>query len=148
DFIGAYTERLALENLTPDQIRTVWMKDAVFNYETEMWETKRRSLPWTGEDYVLLCPKDLLTRDETWINKHDLLRRFEEIPPAIPDAQLRELVSSYFERMLPRHPRRGPTQKEQAEAARRTILEFPQLIDYYIRAKEQQGDQATSVASE
>jgi hypothetical protein len=76
------------------------------------------------------------------------LRRFEDIPPAIPDDQLRELVSNYFRNMLPRHGRRYPSLREQADAARRTILQFPELIDYYIRAKEQHGDQAANVASE
>ena len=148
DFLYSYTESFALKHLKPDQVRTVAIANAVFNYETEAWESKQYTLPWIDGDHVVLSPKDLLTRDENWINKIDLLRRFEEIPPAIPDGQLRALVSNYFERMLPRHPRRGPNQKEYAEAARLTILEFPQLIDYYIRSKEVRSDQAASVATE
>jgi hypothetical protein len=148
DFLGNYTEAFATAHLDPDQVRVVWIKNAVFNYETEAWESKKRTLPWVDGDHVILCPKDLLTRDENWINKNDFLHRFEDIPPAIPDEQLRGLVSNYFERMLPRHARREPNQKEYAEAARRTIIEFPQLIDYYIRTKEQEGERATSIASE
>ena len=105
-------------------------------------------MPWADNDYVILSPKDLLTRDENWINKIDLVRRFQDIPPAIPDAQLRWQISNYFQRVLPRHPRKEPSQKEYTEAARQTILEFPQIVDYYIRQKEQTGDEATSVASE
>jgi hypothetical protein len=148
EFLCSFTEAFVRTHLTADQVRTVWIKNAVFNYEVEVWESKKHTLPWIDSDYVILCPKDLLTRDENWINKNDLLHRFEDIPPAIPDEQLRGLVSNYFERMLPRHARREPNQKEYAEAARRTILEFPQMIDYYIRAKEQEGEQATSIASE
>jgi hypothetical protein len=148
DFLCAYTERFATSHLKSDQVRLVWVQNAVFNYESQTWESKKRTLPWIDGDHVILCPKDLLTRDETWINKNDLLRRFEDIPPAIPDDQLRELVSNYFRNVLPRHRRREPSQKEYAEAARRTILQFPELIDYYIRAKEQHGDQATDIASE
>jgi hypothetical protein len=148
DFLCTYTQAFALEHLKPEQVRVVAINNAIFNYETEAWESKQYTLPWSADDFVILSPKDLLTRDENWINKTDLLRRFEDIPPAIPDAQLRELVSNYFERMLPRYPRREPTQRDYAEAARRTILEFPQLIDYYIRSKELRGGQATSIASE
>jgi hypothetical protein len=148
DFLCSYTEAFALQHLGPEQVRVVAINNAVFNYETEVWESKQYTLPWIDGDYVILSPKDLLTRDENWINKTDLLRRFEDIPPAIPDAQLRALVSNYFGRMLPRHPRREPNQKEYAEAARRTILEFPQLIDYYICSKEQRGEDASSIASE
>ncbi len=148
DFLCSYTEAFALQHLKSDQVRVVAINNAVFNYETEAWESRNYSLPRIDGDYVILSPKDLLTRDENWINKIDLLRRFEDIPPAIPDPQLRALVSNYFERALPRHPVREPNQKEYAEAARRTILEFPQLIDYYIRVKEESGERATSIASE
>lgn len=148
DFLFSYTGAFAKQHLQAEQVRNVGINNAKFNYETESWESKNYILPWANGDYVVLSPKDLLTRDENWINKNDLLRRFEEIPPAIPDAQLRSLVSNYFEKMLPRHPNREPNQREYAEAARRTILEFPDLIDYYIRAKEQRGDQASSIASE
>jgi hypothetical protein len=148
DFLCAYTERFATSHLNSDQVRLVWVQNAVFNYESQTWESKKRTLPWIDGDHVILCPKDLLTRDETWINKNDLLRRFEDIPPAIPDDELRELVSNYFRHVLPRHQRRLPSLREHAEAARRAILQFPELIDDYIRAKEQHGDQATNIASE
>jgi hypothetical protein len=148
DFLYSYTETFARQHLTDDLVRTVAVNNAVFNYETETWAPKSYLLPWTNGDHVVLCPKDLLTREENWINKHDLVRRFDDIPTAIPDAQLRSLVSSYFERMLPRHRRKQPTVRECADAARRTILQFPQLIDYYIKLKEDRGDEATSVAAE
>jgi hypothetical protein len=148
DYLCTYTENFAKQYLTPEQTRTVATNGAVFNYETETWESKQYTLPWVDGDYVILTPKDLLTRDENWINKHDLIRRFEEIPASIGDAELRGLVENYFQKVLPRHPRREPTQKEYAQAARETILQFPQVIDYYIRRKEETGEQATSVASE
>jgi hypothetical protein len=148
EFLCTYTEEFGQKHLSNDQTRDVAINNAIFSYETETWESKTYHLPWADGDYVLLCPKDLLTRDENWINKLDLLRRFEEVPPAIPDAQLRALVTNYFERALPRHPRRHPNQREQAEGARRTILQFPELIEYYIKLKEQRGDEATSIANE
>jgi hypothetical protein len=80
DFLCTYTEAFATENLKPDQVRVIGINNALFNYETESWISTQYTLPWTGNDYVILSPKDLLTRDENWINKHDLLRRFEEIP--------------------------------------------------------------------
>jgi hypothetical protein len=148
DFLFSYTEEFATSYLKDEQVRTVAINNTIFNYETEVWEPKQYKLPWTKDDYVILSPKDILTRDENWINKNDLIRRFEEIPPSIGDTQLRTLVSNYFEKVLPRHPRREPNQKEYADAARRTILEFPQLIDYYIRQKEERGESAESIASE
>lgn len=148
DFLCRYTQVFAEMHLTSDQVRAVGVGAAIFNYDDERWEPRRYTLPWVEDDFVILSPKDMLTRDENWINKNDLIRRFEEIPPAIPDAQLRWEISAYFERVLPSHPRRGPTQREHDEAARQTILQFPQTIDFYIRQKEDRGDGASSVASE
>lgn len=148
DFLCSYTKEFATKDLTVEMRRTVAVSNATFNYETETWSSKQYELPWIDGDYVILCPKDLLTRDENWINKIDLVRHFEDIPAAIPDEQLRWQVSNYFQRVLPRYPRKEPSQKEYDEAARQTILQFPQLIDYYIRQKEERGDQASSIASE
>jgi hypothetical protein len=44
--------------------------------------------------------------------------------------------------MLPRSPKR----KDEREAAFRTIQRFPELVDFYIKRKEDTGDQAESVA--
>ncbi|MGY2930426.1 hypothetical protein [Bradyrhizobium sp. 45] len=44
--------------------------------------------------------------------------------------------------------RRRPSAKERPEAARRTLLEFPQLIDYYIKLKEQHGGEAADLSAE
>jgi hypothetical protein len=34
-------------------------------------------------DYVILTPKDMLARDDNWINKHDLIEGFELSDPLI-----------------------------------------------------------------
>lgn len=147
-FLCEYTQGFALQHLSGERRRSVSVPNAVFNYETEVWETRLYTLPWINSDYVILTPKDILTRDENWINKDDLVRKFEEIPVAIPDDQLRSQVSNYFTKQLGRHRDREPTQKERAAAAIQTIHQFPELIDYYIRLKELRGDQARSISSE
>jgi hypothetical protein len=143
-----YTERFALIHLREHERRRVSVKNVTFNYETEVWQPQTYTLPWIDGDYVILTPKDMLTRDENWINRGDLIRNFDEIPVAIPDAQLRAQVSNYFERVLVRTRKREPSQKERAEAAIQTILAYPQLIDYYIRYKEDDGDAAQNISSE
>lgn len=148
DFLCTYTQEFAQQALRPEQRRSIAINGAVFNYETETWQSKTYSLPWANDDFVILTPKDMLTRDETWINRRDLIRGFEEIPKAIPDDQLRAQVSNYFERVLVRPIDKEPAQKDYDEAALRTILEFPELIDYYIRLKEQRGDEAADISSD
>ncbi len=115
-----------------------------FNYATESWESGNYELPWFWDDYVILTPKEILTRDDTWINKTDLVTQFAEIPEAIPNEQLRAEVNNYFRSQLTK----GYTQKDERAAAGNTILHFPQLIDYFIKAKEDKGDRAQSISSE
>src|SRR5258708_29646326 len=69
DFLCRYTQSIAEEVLDIDRRREVAISKAVFNYTTEVWEPKRYVLPWIDNDYVVLTPKDLLTRDDNWINK-------------------------------------------------------------------------------
>jgi hypothetical protein len=148
DFICRYTEAFAIARIDPSLRRKIPVNKAIFNYATENWERRTYDLPWGGDDFVLLTPKDMLTRDENWINRADMIRDFESIPIAIPDAQLRGQVFNYFERILAEKGERALTQKDKDEAAIRTIMSFPELVDYYIKLKEVSGDEATDVSSE
>jgi hypothetical protein len=82
----------------------------------------------------------MLTRDDTWISSGDLMRRFRQIPPALPDDQLRASVSAYFEGQLGPEP----TKDDFRKAVRKTLREYPVLFDYYIRQREERGDEAVA----
>ncbi|RKF14231.1 hypothetical protein D6850_12810 [Roseovarius spongiae] len=150
DFLCTYTESFAKAHLREDQTREVWIDRAVFNFKTQSWQRKRYELPWYEGDYIILTPKDMLTRDDTWINTSDLINRFQDIPTAIPDGSLRASVSNYFERELRARKKKGrhPTKGKRAKAATETIRQFPELIDYYIKLKEDTGDDATDLSFE
>lgn len=143
-YLLEYTQRFAEKFIDPGLTRTFSADRARFNYTTEFWEPGRFTLPNLRGEYVLLTPVDLLTRDDTWINRSDLLDNFAEVPVAIPDDVLRAQVSNYFQKMLPDQPKR----KDRVNAARWTIQQFPQTIDYYIRLKEQRGDIAESISQQ
>jgi hypothetical protein len=145
-FLADYTQRFAIRHIDPSLRRTVALPRVRFNYETETWETDRYDLPWHTDDYVLLTPSDILTRDDTWINKSDLIKDFDLLPAAVSNAELRAQINNYFRSQLPR--RKEPTEKELRAAAIDTILRFPELIDHYIRYKEDHGDRATSISSQ
>ena len=147
-FLCKYTEEFSVAHIDPACRKTVWVNRTHFNYQTEIWERSQFDLPWLENDFVLLTPKDMLTRDENWINRTDMIRDFESIPVAIPDAQLRGQVSNYFESVLAKPKNRVPNQRERDEAAVRTLISFPQLVDYYIRSKENSGDEAGDISAE
>ncbi len=147
-YLCEYTETFAIANISEDRTKRLLVAKAKFNYETESWEAREYTLPWHRRDFVLLTPKALLTRDETWINKSDLIKDFESIPAAIPDAELRAQVNNYFRNRLGRNRKQEPSATERSEAAVSTIHEFPVLVDFYIKIKEDAGEQATSLSSQ
>lgn len=89
---------------------------------------------------MLLTPLDLLTKDDTWINRTDMVRRFDQLPAAVEDPQQRALINRYLQERLSTKP----AAKELAAARARTLGAFPELIDLYIKLKEDAGDQAAA----
>lgn len=142
DHLCDYTSRFAREHIADEFCGEFAVTRAAFNYETETWATKRYWLPSLGRDFVLLTPSDMLTRDNTWINHADMLRQFDRLPDAVEDGQLRSQINQYFRQRL--GPKSSP--KERSAAAAATIERFPELIEHYIRRKEDDGDQAEAVS--
>jgi hypothetical protein len=148
DYICRYTQEFAREHIALGLRKVVWVEKAKFNYQTRSWQRLQYELPFIDGDYVLLTPKDILTRDENWINKGDMVRQFDQIPVAIPDNELRGQVFAYFDSVLAKPPDREPSEQERAEAVIKTYLKFPELVDWYIRYKEEHGQEATDISSE
>jgi hypothetical protein len=149
-FLLTFTETFARSQLSPDQTRAVTVQRATFNYATGTWAAREYNLPWVpGDvdeqgrdlpgDYVILTPLNLLTRDDTWINRSDMLRRFDSMAAALPDEQQRAQVNDYLTRQLGT----DPSEREAAEARARTIAQFPYLVDYYIAIKEDMQEEAS-----
>jgi hypothetical protein len=142
-FLLEYTQTFALEHLKPAQRRRINVERARFDYETQSWAHEVFELPWFEGDFVLLTPRDLLTKDETWINRPDLLDHFEQIASAIPNEQLRAQVNDYFVRQLTKDAK-AP---EKRAAAASAIRSFPLVLEHYIRYQEDHGDQAKATSS-
>jgi hypothetical protein len=144
EYLLDYTQTFARAHVDPEQCREFRVRRVRFNYDTEAWEDDTYYLPVLWDDFVLLTPIDMLTRDETWINHGDMIRSFARIPQTIPNDELRAQVNNYFAK----HLSRNPSKADLDEAAARTIREFPVLLDYYIRTKEDAGDRAEAVSLE
>lgn len=139
-----FTQTFALAHIDPKLRRRVTVRRVRFNYETESWESASYELPWLGGDYVILTPKDILTRDDTWINRSDMVNDFDEIVDAMPNSELRGQLNNYFKKALPKRA----TSAERHDAITATILQLPEFIEYYIRYKEDNGDEASSVSQQ
>lgn len=145
-FLANYTQEFAKQAIPRNLRRKVFVPKASFNYHTRSWAPQTFELPFVRGDYVLLTPKDILTKDEAWINRTDLIDHFTDIAEALPDSVLRAQVNQYLARVLPED--QDAPREEVREAITRVIERYPQVLDYYIREKEDHGEEAVSVSQE
>lgn len=138
-----YTQTFAQRYLAPEQRRVFAVERVTFDYATQRWKGGRFELPCVHSDFVVLTPKVILTKDEAWINRSELLDRFHDIYSSVPDDTLRAQVNDYFLQRL----REDSNQEERRDAAAASIEQFPQLLDYYIKDKEDSADEAHQASS-
>ena len=138
EFLLEYTQTFARAHVDSKHCRIFNVPRARFNYQTEAWQHRQYYLPARGSEFFLLTPIDILTKEDTWISNHDLISSFDQLPMAISDDQQRSRVNAYFAKQLGLEPKR----EDVSIAVQRTISAFPELIDHYIRMKEDEGDQA------
>lgn len=143
-YLCEYTQEFALKNIHKNRLKEVNVSHSEFNFKTRRWMSSRYTLPYIDGDFVILTPKDILTKDEAWINKHDVVGDFDEIVAAIPNVELRAQINDYLLRQLPG----DASPREINQAISKTLLKFPALIDHYIRFKEDHGDQAVALSEE
>jgi hypothetical protein len=141
-YLLRYTSEFADAHLAPTDRKTISVPRAKFNYNTQTWATAKYDLPYTDGDFVILTPADLLTKDDTWINQSDMMNSFDRLPDVIGNDQLRADVNNYLRMRLTRRS----SDRERREVRRRALLQFPELIDCYIKLKEDTGDQAVAVS--
>ncbi len=137
-FLLEYTQEFATKYLQKDFVRRFRVDKVAFNYGTRRWQSGYFELPFFNGDFVLLTPKDILTREEAWINQSDMLSQFTEIQVSIPDEDLRNRVSDHFMSQIDEHTKA----KQRKEAALRTLAAHPQVLDIYIRMKEEDAQEA------
>ena len=61
-FLLEYTQTFAQQHISQELTRAIRVPRVRFNYATESWTTETFTLPYHEGDYVILSPKDLLTR--------------------------------------------------------------------------------------
>lgn len=147
EFLLSYTETFAIRNIDCALLQKVRVAKVYFDYKLERWMPKEFTLPYINGDYVILTPKDILTKDDNWINAHDLKGNFSRIVKSIPNDQLRNEILNYFRMVLPK-PRRNKenTQKEISQAVQDTIRKYPEIIKWYIKDKEENKEGAKNIS--
>ncbi len=97
----------------------------------------------------MLTPRDILTKEDNWINSNDLRGDFRRICNSIPNDQLRNEILNYFQKTLPKPPKnKKNTQKEITLGIQQTIRNFPEIIKWYIKQKEENKEGAKNVSKQ
>lgn len=139
EYLLEYTQTFAKEHISPKLTKEIAVDKVSFNYYSQTWQPKNYTLPIYNQDYVLLTPKDMLTKDDIWISKGDFFDSFSQIPKAIPNEQLRDQINNYFMSILPKEPK----VEDYHKAVNAAVMRFPILVDYFIKGKEDNGHIAT-----
>lgn len=138
-YLLEYTQTFAQKYLTSDQCKKIAVSKVYFDYGYETWMSHSYVLPYFNNDYVILTPKDILTKDETWINASEMRHRLLDITSSLPNETLRDQINDVYLKQL---PKKKVTDKARNEAAANTIIQFPMLMDYYIKIKEEEREEA------
>lgn len=146
-FILDYTARFAAKYLKPGQCKKFNVPKVEFSFKTHTWISQEYTLPCFNNDYVLLTPRDILTRDDTFINRTDMLDNLYSLAPSVEDDTLRFALNQYFGDIL-LHNKGKISKVEKNRIAMKLIAEHPELIDYYIKSKEENKEQATSISKQ
>lgn len=131
-YLLEYTEIFAKKFLHPNKCEYFNVDKAYFDFDLESWVSKIYYLPVFNGDYVLLTPKDILTKDENWINFGDMKYRFYQISASIPNDELRDRINDIYSRSIPAKPK----EEDITQAMTRIVNLYPEVMDYYISIKE------------
>ncbi|MFF0174774.1 hypothetical protein [Micromonospora profundi] len=139
-YILEYTQEFALRHIHESKRRKCGVGRVEFDYETRAWRSRTYDLPFFGprNQHVLLTPLDILARDETWINRDDLLRNFDRVVESCDDETLRGRMNHYFSKKL----MEARSAEPRTEAIEATLRRFPELYALYMATKEREGDAA------
>ncbi|MCC8149577.1 hypothetical protein [Akkermansia sp.] len=148
EFLLEYTQKFSIENIDEKFLRTFCIPKVKFNYSTMTWAQASFILPSFENDFVILTPKDILTKDDSWINRADTLRNFDDILSSVPNEELRAHMNQYFIDRLPKISDKEPSKKEEQYALTGLLQRYPEFLDYYIKFKESEGYRAVSLSEE
>jgi len=149
EFLLDYTSNFANKYINEKFLKKIKVNKVYFDYKLERWQPKTYNLPYIFNDFVILTPKDILTKDENWINSNDLRGDFSEICNSIQNEQLRTEIQNYFNNILPKKQgNKRNSQREMSEAIHLTIKKYPEIIKWYVKSKEENKSGAKNISEQ
>jgi hypothetical protein len=160
DFISDFTTNLMLEYLLEytQKFARLYLQESkrkkfsvrcTFDSNLMIWKPKTFELPYffkgaNNEDFLILTPIDILTKDDAFICHGDFTSKFSQITNALDNSTLRQSINSYFRERLPKKPK-----KEDFDLAiDATVQKYPEILDYYIQHQEKNREKASALSTE
>jgi len=143
-YLAAYTERFAKLHIDKSKLGTFTVGKIHFDKNTQTWAARQFLLPKLGNQFVLLTPIDMLTKDEAWISHRGMVEDYSAIMSSVDNDQLRSQINTYFTSVLPI----DATQDEVSDAIEKVVTKYPAFLDYYIKLKEKDGRGARMQSAE
>lgn len=146
EYLLEYTEAFALMHLKDEQVKEFSIR-CRFDKATKTWQPRKFKLPHffreKNGDFILLTPLDILTVDDAVINNNDFYNNFNTVTRSIGNDSLRSAINDHFRSHLPKRPKK----KDKIHAFIKTVEQYPDLVDLYIRIKEDSKNTASEVTA-
>lgn len=145
-YLLQFTEDFARKHLDSDKCEIRAINNAYFDFDKRVWKDKEYFLPIYDGDFVILAPRDILTRDDTWISHRGLLRSFNRLPVTIGDEALRSKLNDLIESVC--NSSRRISDKDKKHAYQTFLISHPEIADWYIKNQEEHKEDARISLSE
>lgn len=133
------TQDFAIKNIKKEYCKYFNIERAFFDYDLEKWMPKKYYLPYYNDEYVILTPIDILTKDSSWLNRDDLVNKFSMIVEKIHNKQLKFEINNYLNSLYKKDLKAKEIKKNKID----TIKKYPIIIDYYLLDREDTVDEAS-----
>lgn len=145
-----YTQAFARRNIASNLCGWFDVDHAEFDFGESVWKKKQYWLPRDAnkkdkkKNFVLLVPREILTRGELEISMSGFMDALKELPASVDNERLREKLNGLIEKVY-KNNRRIALQKC-AFACKDFISRHPEIIDCYIRWVERNRSVGTSAS--
>ncbi|MHB1334799.1 MAG: hypothetical protein ACYCXQ_02410 [Candidatus Humimicrobiaceae bacterium] len=145
-FLLGYTQSFAQKYINKKYLAEFPVHKVEFDFKKGIWFDARFMLPKLErrgkKEFVLLVPREILAKEDTWISKNDFLDNDTTIFSTIQNDELRTKINRFFYDNLAtklnkkKQREKDYSKKSKKNALLKTVWEFPEIIDYYIKYKE------------
>lgn len=146
DYLLSYTETFAKNFIDSKFCKKTSVKRAYFDYNNKIWIDKDYYLPIYDGEHVILSPIDILTKDNTWICKNDVIKshsQFKKVLNHISDGNFAKEVFDFYDRSMLLAT--GKRNEYHRKVMNDLIKKYPSYLDYYIKYKtESDGEKEAS----